>query len=412
MISTCSLVLVLDVVDLDLIQQEGDFPSVSSYVQRIGRTGRRIPPQRCYAHVSDEFDFLKNLAVMTLAEEGYVEDNPLPRNLYHLLLQQLLMLALGSYGYTVQEARTRVRRCAALAEKSDAEFDEVLTHWIAHGVLRVSDGLLLIGPEVERRHSQTNYRDLYVLFDSPQIFEVWHGRTAIGTLDLLFVHTQREKFVFILAGKWWQVEEICRNEGVVYVEPFSTVPPPATWISPRGREVSYQLAQQIKDLLLAEDFAPCLKQPAARIFLAGLRDRARAEGLVKTPVQYHLRSDNSCEVVTYAGDRVNLLVTALARKLKKWVCEDKDVSYASFRVRAELQSLKDFEDAFGQLIKQIKDDKALGDISLLTELAAAFDDEDASKWSAWLPAKYRQRFLARQVYDTPSTELWLESLQY
>jgi ATP-dependent Lhr-like helicase len=65
-IATCTLELGLDVGDLDLIQQEGDFPSVSSYVQRIGRTGRVHPPQRCYVHVTDEFDFLKTMVFRLL----------------------------------------------------------------------------------------------------------------------------------------------------------------------------------------------------------------------------------------------------------------------------------------------------------------------------------------------------------
>jgi Lhr-like helicase len=70
--------------------------------------------------------------------------------------------------------------------------------------------------------------DLYVLFECPQTFEVWHGRTAIGTLDLLFVRTKKENFVFILAGKWWIVDEIDYDDAKVFVKPISTAPPPAS----------------------------------------------------------------------------------------------------------------------------------------------------------------------------------------
>jgi len=406
-IATCTLELGLDVGDLDLIQQEGDFPSVSSYLQRIGRTGRREPPQRCYAHVTDEFDFLKNLAIMTLAEEGYVEDNSLPKNFYHLLLQQLMMLALGNYGFPVREAQGLLRSCSALSDISDAEFDELLTFWISTGVFRVSEGLLLLGPEVERRFGPTNYRDLYVLFDSPQTFEVWHGRTAIGTLDLLFVRAQREKFVFILAGRWWQVKEIRYNEGLVYVEPFLTAPPPATWIAPRGREISYRLAQQIKLLLLSDTFPSYLKQLAARDLLIRLRQTARAEGLSNVQIQFHSRPNNSHEVITYAGDRVNLLVAGLARKLMGWICEDQDVGYAYLRVRVPSEPAERFEISFSRFLDMVRRGNRLQDGQLLTELATPYDDEGDSKWSAWLPPKYRQGFLVGQLYDIPSTLNWL-----
>lgn len=408
-IATCTLELGLDVGDLYLIQQEGDFPSVSSYLQRIGRTGRRHPPQRCLVHVTDEFDFLKNLAIMTLADEAYVEDNLLPLNFYHVLLQQLLMLTLGNNGFPIEKARGTLRHCSALVDITDHEFDELLEFWIKKDVLRVAEELLLIGHEVERRYSQTNYRDLYVLFDSPQIFEVWHGRMAIGTLDWLFISTKTEKFAFILAGKWWQVEEVHFEDGRVYVKPFLSVPPPATWISPRGHEVSYRIAQQIKRLLLSEDSPPHLQQDAARHFLTTLRRRARAEDLTQDPIQFQPLSKDSCEVVNYAGDRVNLLLTQLATKIKKWTCED--VGYASFRLQFGSEPVGDFKREFLGFLEQVERDKLLEDKSLLGELAADYDAEDSSKWSPWLPPRYRRRFLASQVFDVSSARVWIEAVR-
>lgn len=407
-IATSTLELGLDVGDIDLMQQEGDFPSVSSYVQRIGRTGRRIPPQRCLAHVTDEFDFLKNLAIMTLADEGYIENNILPRNFYQVLLQQLVMLVLGNNGFPVDKARGTLRHCSALVDITDYEFDELLEFWLKKGVLRVAEELLLIGHEVERRYSQTNYRDLYVLFDSPQTFEVLHGRTAIGTLDWLFISKKTEKFAFILAGKWWQVEEVHFKDGRVYVKPFPSMPPPATWISPHGHEVSYRIAQQIKQLLLSEDFSPHLQQVEARNLLTTLRRRARAEGMTQAQIQFQPSQSNSCEIVNYAGDRVNLLLTQLATKIKKWTCED--VAYASFRVHFGSEPVIAFDRKFLAFLEQVKSEKLLEDNSLLAELAADYDDEESSKWSPWLPPIYRQRFLASQVFDVSSARVWIETV--
>jgi ATP-dependent helicase Lhr and Lhr-like helicase len=406
-IATCTLELGLDVGDLDLIQQEGDFPSVSSFVQRIGRTGRRRPPQCCFAHVTDEFEFLKNLAVITLAETGFVESNSLPTNSYHLLLQQLLMEVLGSHGFPVAEARSKIRQCAALHGILDADFDILMNFWLANDVLRLSNDLLLVGMKVERAYSQTHYRDLYVLFDSPQIFEVWHGRMPIGTLDLFFVHAKRDQFVFILAGKWWQVEEVRYKESVVMVKPFSSAPPAATWIAPRGHEVSYPLAQQIKRLLLENKQYPSLKQSSSRELLARLRQRAHDQGLENISLQIHSLPKRRYEIVTYAGDRVNLLLASLLTKLCGWDC--KDITYASFRTEKQTDSAEDFSEIMRQLLERIMSERLLADETLLAELAAPFDDAGASKWSGWLPAKYRERFLSDQIFDRASTIAWIRS---
>lgn len=403
-IATCTLELGLDVGDLDLIQQEDDFPSVSSYVQRIGRTGRVHPPQRCYVHVTDEFDFLKNLAIMSLADEGYVEDNLLQGNFYHLLLQQLVMLSLGNNGFPITQVEKTLLNCASTLQISKEELDDLLNHWVNAKLLRIVDGLLLIGEEIERRYGPTNYMDLYVLFECPQTFEVWHGRTAIGTLDLLFVRTKREKFVFILAGKWWIVDEIDYDDAKVFVKPISTAPPPASWASPRGREVSYDIAQRIKQSLLTKDDSRYLRQPDSKQFLLRLRQQAMNKGLSKSNYQIQTILNGKFIVTNYAGDKVNLLITSLAKKLRGWIIED--VNYESM-----IFSTKDnfTKNTFEDFVHQILSNNLLTDKSLLLELVEPFDEENVSKWSAWLPQKYRLKFLVEQVFDLKSTFAWLSA---
>lgn len=409
-IATCTLELGLDLGDLDVVQQEGEFPSVSSYVQRVGRTGRRQPPQRCVAHVTEEFEFLKNLAIITLAETGFVEDNELPANAYHLLLQQVLMMALGHYGIPAEEIRATIRDSAALRGISNLELDELLNFWLAQQVLRLSDGLLLVGDAVERKYASTNYRDLYVLFDSPQIFEVWYGHTAIGTLDRIFVHSRPGNFVFILAGKWWQVEEVRYGEGLVFVKPVPQAPPPATWIAPRGQVISYELAQQIKKLLLSDLAYPyILQQTSGMELLTSLRQRERSHGLSELPLQIIPLSKNRYKILNYAGDRANLLIAALVSKKRGWNCEDPD--YAGFVVKLGDPSDQELAPEFRKVADQAADDHWFDDGGLLAELAAPFDETNASKWSSWLPNQYRHRYLAHQVFDVRGARAWIESLR-
>lgn len=406
-IATCTLELGLDIGDLDLIQQEGSFPSVSSYIQRIGRTGRVIPPQRCYVHVTDELDFLKNLAIMSLADEDYVEDNLLQRNFYHLLMQQLLMLSLSNNGFPVLEAKNTLLGCASTSQISQEEFDALLSHWVNEKVFRTIDGLLLIGHEIERRYSPTNYRDLFVLFECPQTFEVWYGRSAIGTLDLHFVRTRKKKFVFILAGKWWEVDKIDYEDAKVFVKPISTAPPPASWASPRGYEISYILAQRIKELLLAKDDPSYLQGTDSQNFLTMLRRRAIAQGLDESKYEVQAISNTKWKIVNYAGDKVNLLIAYLATEIRGWSVED--INYESMVISANSVKNGNFEIMFADFLNEVQIDNLLADKSLLTELAEPFDDETTSKWSFWLPKEYRLRFLTEQVFDLKSVLNWLSA---
>jgi ATP-dependent Lhr-like helicase len=407
-IATSTLELGIDIGELDLVQQEGDFPCVSSYIQRIGRTGRKIPPQRCISYATNEFEFLKNLAIMILAEEGFVENNELTTNAYHLLLQQLIMMALAGYGVPIQEARSILRDCSAIHDVSDSEWEDLLSYWNEHEILRICDGLILIGGKVEQLHAPTNFRDLYVLFESPKVFEVFHGRIAIGTLDSVFVYAKGNKFVFILAGQWWRVEEISYKDGLVFVRPFLHAPPPATWISQGAHEVSYRIAQKIKGILLENDRYPwILRQKEAINFLARLRQRASAAGLSDAPLQANLLPNNKYLVTTYAGDRVNLLLTSIISKSHDCQCDD--ISYASFSFRMSEKSSQSIECKLSSILDNVLRDGILSNQSLLEDLASPYDVPNASKWYEWLPGNYRRRLLAHQVFDVPSTDAWLQS---
>lgn len=402
-IATCTLELGIDVGDLDLVQQESDFPSVSSYLQRIGRTGRRYPPQACYAYVDDEFDFLKTLAVMSLGERSMVENNLLPNNFYNVLLQQILMMILSGNGYPKHLVLPLLKECIPLSQISEEEYEELLEHWIRIDLLRNDEGLLLIGPVIEKRFAPTNFKDLYVLFEGGQSLEVWYQKAAIGTLDKLFILSKHDNSAFVLAGKWWQIESVDFEDGKVHVKPFLEAPPPATWITPRGHEVSYSLAQEIKSILLGKHDFPYVAQLEAKRLLQALRQKAQSEGLNLNPIQIAPIKPGEFYVTNYAGDRVNLLMSELAGKRKRWLCDD--LSYAGFRIRkTELDSNP--ETLMVEFIRETLQHNLLSDEQLLWTLSEKYCEDTTSKWWDWIPLKFRGRFFVSELFDIEAAKQW------
>lgn len=407
-IATSTLELGIDVGDLDLIRQLGRFPNVSSYLQRIGRTGRRVPPQRCIAHVSDDEEFLINLAIISLAKEGYVEHNLLPRNFYHLLLQQLIVLILGNNGFQADKAWTALQHCSAFSEITQGEFGKLLVYWVQEDILRNVGGLLLLGGQIEKRYGHTNYLDVYALFDSPRVFEVWYGRQAVGSLDSIFVLQRPSDFAFILAGKWWRVKEVDYDDARVYVEPILERPSAPAWVARGGREVSYDIAQRIKRLLLEKDDPPCVDDPTLRQHLAHLRRNAEHEGLSDTPMRIVFLSANICEVVNYAGHSVNILLALLAKKLRNWNCAK--VGFESFQLNFGPQVSQNSHQAVQDFFISILSDKYLGDMGQLTGLIAKSHEGEGAKWLGWLPSEFRYRFLVPYTFDLAAAKMWLEQV--
>jgi ATP-dependent helicase Lhr and Lhr-like helicase len=85
-VATSTLELGIDVGDLDRIVQVGAPASVTSFLQRMGRTGRRTGAQRnCLFLATDDEELLTALAIATLWREGVVDPVTPPTRPAHYL---------------------------------------------------------------------------------------------------------------------------------------------------------------------------------------------------------------------------------------------------------------------------------------------------------------------------------------
>jgi hypothetical protein len=98
-VATGTLELGIDVGDLDRVVQIDAPRSVSSFLQRMGRTGRRPGAARnCLVLATTDDALLRGAAVMRLWAAGYVEPAAPPPLPLHILAQQVMALALQEHG--------------------------------------------------------------------------------------------------------------------------------------------------------------------------------------------------------------------------------------------------------------------------------------------------------------------------
>src|SRR3970282_1081134 len=94
-VATSPLALGIDVGDLDRVIQVDAPATVSAFLQRLGRTGRRPGGVRnCLFLTTKEEALLRAAAIVELASGGYCEPVVPPPLPYHVLAQQILALAL------------------------------------------------------------------------------------------------------------------------------------------------------------------------------------------------------------------------------------------------------------------------------------------------------------------------------
>src|SRR4051794_13711911 len=196
--------------------------TVASFLQRLGRTGRRAGSTRNALLLTTSDDALLRAAALLHAwSTGWVEPISAPALPLHLVAQQLLALVL-------QEGRVgRNTWMEWLGEPfvfgPDAEklSDGLAAYLVEAGYLVEDGGMLGIGPPAEGDLGRRHFLELVSVFTSPPLFTVLHGRTEIGMVPdqvLLLTHKGVDR-ALLLAGRSWKVNHLDWKRRVAHVEP-------------------------------------------------------------------------------------------------------------------------------------------------------------------------------------------------
>ncbi|MEV4100684.1 DEAD/DEAH box helicase [Nonomuraea sp. NPDC049649] len=300
-VSTSTLELGIDVGDLDRVVQINAPWSVASFLQRLGRTGRRAGTRRnCLLLTLTDDDLLAAAGLLVLWGKGRVEPVEPPPEPRHIVAQQLLALAL-------QEGRVGDALWPdwwnGLGPFGDPESRQTLDHLIAEGFLERDGGGLLVGPEAERRFGRRHFMDLTAVFTAPPEFTVFHGRAEIGRTDpAVLTSASPGQRLLLLAGRTWQVDWIDWRRRRCFVLPVEGTGGEARWASSASGGVSYALARAMREVVLGDDPPVRLTRRAVAV-LSRLRDERG--GTVHQDGTVIAREDDDLRWWTWAGHRAN-----------------------------------------------------------------------------------------------------------
>lgn len=305
-VATSTLELGLDVGDLDRVIQIEAPGSVASFLQRLGRTGRRAGSCRNMLFIATSGEgLLQALAINRLFGEGYVEPVVPPPLPYHLLVQQLFALIFERGGEVAEaDFLALFDRTPGMAEAVDAGWPEIRAHLIEGGWLIGMGMQLTLGPKGEARFHGKGLAELCVSFDSPKAFAAMHGNVLVGHVDPLSLAGKRDSpLVLALGGRSWRVVSSDWSRARIHVVP-SEEKGISRWLgAPRG--VSRVLSQEVRNILAdaSPEDEPGLSR-RARTKLAELQ--VELEGTLRTiPFE---RPDCGYVWWTYAGLAANLLL--------------------------------------------------------------------------------------------------------
>lgn len=208
-VCTSTLELGLDVGDIDKVFQLGAPATVSAFLQRLGRAGRREDSMAHMIFLTDEEDsFLQALALISLALQKKVEPVIPNRRSFTVLVQQLLLLVLRNGSVRPSSLWDMLGAASPFSGIGPNEREEVLRHLVAERWLASQDGRLVLGPRTEKEHGRSNYMELLSVFSGGNSVKVQSesGR-LIGTVDYsAAMNLERTGQSFLLGGGSWKVK--------------------------------------------------------------------------------------------------------------------------------------------------------------------------------------------------------------
>ncbi|MBK1646219.1 ATP-dependent helicase [Thiocapsa imhoffii] len=334
-VATSTLELGIDVGDLDRVIQIDTPSTVASFLQRLGRTGRRAGTARnCLFLITTHEAFLGAAALLQLWSEGYVEPiEPPPRPL-HLFAQQIMGLALQESGLGAADWPSWLGRRPGLAEVDPGVLEQVIAFMRERGILHADQGLLGIGQAGERQFGAKHFLELFSVFVSPPMIKVVHGRQELGEVhQSTFMLSGDGPTILTLAGRSWVCKSLDWPRRKAVVEP-TLLRGRSQWLS-GGQPLLFAHGQAMSRVLAGVDPPVAWSQRA----VAQLAERRERFDWVEPDTTLLLvETEDRLVWWTFAGRLVNVaLAHALAGEARRVSVDDLAIR---FRGAVSVESLQ------------------------------------------------------------------------
>lgn len=304
-VATSSLELGLDVGDLDRVIHIDAPSTVSSFMQRMGRTGRRDGTRsNCLFLATSDDGLLRAAALIDLWRSGYVEPVKAPPKPFHILAQQLMALVLQEHGIGQRTWFEWVADVPGFSAMEPTSVEEVVQHLLLTKMLWSDDGILSFAPEGEAEYGRKHFLELMSVFTSPPLFRVLSGQRELGQVhESTFYKRQEGPVILVLAGRSWKTNNLDWKRRIAHVEPTDERGR-SRWLG-EGQFLSFRVCQAIRRILTTDTTGEFWSQRAVTEMQEVRNDypwaKADSTALVQHP-------SGDVEWWTFAGGLANTLL--------------------------------------------------------------------------------------------------------
>ncbi len=287
--ATATLELGIDIGRLERAFQIDAPFTVSGFLQRMGRTGRRGDPSEMWFVMREEHPepramlperipwyLIQGIALVQLyIEERFVEPPRTERLPFSLLYHQTMSTLASCGEMTAGELASRVLPLSSFHRITQDDFRVLLKHLLEiDHISRTENGGLIVGLAGERIVS--NYK-FYAVFQENIEYAVRAGSEEIGTI----VKPPPTGEKIAIAGRVWVVEEVDHKKRVVWCTMVKGNIP--AYFGDVAGDIHTRILERMKGVLGEEKSYPYLMRHAV-CRLKEARDSFRLSGIADRPL--------------------------------------------------------------------------------------------------------------------------------
>lgn len=359
-ICTSTLEMGIDLGAVTAIGQVGPTWTVSSLVQRLGRSGRREGEAQILRMftLDDEItekssltdrlypELIRGIAMIELLLEKWLEPSAMQRCHYSTCVHQVLSILRQTGGAMAADLYDKLCVRGAFRSIEMPQFLILLRGLKQADLLeQIASGEIILAPEGERI---VEARDFYAAFISSVEFKVESDGQAIGMLPEDSIPAPGE--FLLLAGRRWQVVDIYQREKVVLVKPARG------WKKPQfnggGGGLHRQVMEKMRKILASDGGYSFLHKSAGEM-LGSARLAFATAGLNERDV---LEQGNSITIYPWAGSSIMESLALFAKAAEMKVSADNlSITYEGVgieEVRLHWRTVADGKTTDSELLEQ------------------------------------------------------------
>ena len=273
--ATVTMELGIDIGRLERVLQNQAPNTVTGFLQRLGRSGRRGQPPEMMMVFREEdplpntplpqlipWELLRGIAIVQLyIEERFIEP-PMRKKLpYSLLFHQTLSILAAEGELTPAALAAKVLSLPPFAGVRKEDYKVLMISMLNNDFLEMTEEKgLIVGLAGERLLKSFRF---YAVFKDSEDYTVRCGSDEIGTITTPPPVGDR----FALAGRVWEVEELDISRKLIYVKAVEGKME-ISWPGDFG-EIHTKILERMKQVLMEDTVYPYLKENArARLDMA------------------------------------------------------------------------------------------------------------------------------------------------